>query len=203
MKLASGPVSPFVRKVRIAALELGLAGRITLEPVHVMPNERNDAYQREGNPLGKIPALTLDDGRVLFDSLVICEYLDAIAGGGRLLPPPGNARFDALTRHALASGMTDALVLVRYENALRPAPLRWQDWTDGQMRKVAAGLAWFEQHADTLQQGLDLPQIALGCLLGYADFRFPELGWRAAHPRIDGWYQRVAARPSFVETAPR
>lgn len=203
MKLAYGPISPFVRKVRVAAIELGLAGRITLDPVHVMPNERNDAYQQAGNPLAKIPALTLDDGRVLYDSLVICEYLDAIAGGGRLLPAQGNARFDALTRHALASGMTDALVLVRYEDVLRPADKRWADWRDGQMRKVDAGLAWFEQHTDALGRQVDLAQIALGCCLGYADFRFPELGWAARHPRLAHWYAGIAARPSFADTAPR
>lgn len=202
MKLAYSPISPFARKVRIAAIELGLADRITLEPMHLLPNERHDDYQQRVNPLGKIPVLTLDDGRVLYDSLVICEYLDVIAGGGRLLPAHGNARFDALTQHALANGMADALVLLRYENVLRPEALRWQDWCDGQLRKVHAGLAWFEQHADTLNHGIDLPQIALGCLLGYADFRFPQLGWQQAHPRLAAWYARIATRASFVDTAP-
>lgn len=202
MKLAYSPASPFARKVRIAALELGVAGRITLEPTVVLPTERHDDFQQHGNPLGKVPALTLDDGRVLFDSLVICEYLDAIAGGGRLLPAQGNARFDAMTRHALASGMTDALVLVRYEDVLRPQALRWQAWREGQLRKVTAGLDWFEHHVDTLGRGIDLPQMALGCCLGYADFRFPDLGWRDAHPRLANWYALVVTRPSFTETAP-
>ena len=98
--------------------------------------------------------------------------------------------------------MTDALVLVRYEDVLRPEALRWPTWREGQMRKVTAGLDWFEHHADTLGRSLDLPQIALGCFLGYADFRFPDLGWRETHPRLANWYSLIVTRPSFTETAP-
>jgi glutathione S-transferase len=203
MRLLASPASPFARKARVAAIELGLAGRVAVETVRVLPTERCDDYQRDANPLGKVPSLVLDDGRVLYDSLVICEYFDAIAGGNRLLPASGNTRFDTLTRHALASGMTDAIVLVRYEDVLRPEAMRSAQWRDGQLRKVQAGLDWFEAHPASLHGSLDLAQIALACFLGYADFRYPDLGWREARPQLAAWYDLgILPRPSFRETMP-
>lgn len=203
MRLLASPASPFARKVQIAAIELGLAERLAIETVRLLPTDACADYQRDANPLGKVPSLVLDGGRVLYDSLVICEYLDTIAGGNRLLPAHGNARFDMLTRHALANGMTDAIVLVRYEDALRPEEKRWAQWRDGQLRKVQAGLDWFEAHAATLHGSLDLAQIALGCFLGYADFRYPDIGWRNERPQLTAWYDLgILQRASFRETSP-
>ena len=201
MKLYTGALSPFARKCRIVAAELGLADRIELvaQPVHpVTPDAK---YLRSANPLGKIPALMLDDGQVLYDSHVICEYLCALAGDTGLLPT-GADRWDVLTRQALASGMTDAVVLVRYETALRPESLRWADWTAGQLQKFEAGLSHFEGEAARLNAPLDLAQIALACALGYTDARFPDLGWRERAPAVARWHAEIETRPSFSATAP-
>src|SRR5579883_607108 len=120
MKLMYAPASPFVRKVRAAAAELGLDREIELVMTEVVPGKPNLAYGAGYNPLRKIPALALEDGTVIFDSTVICEYLDARAGGGKLIPASGAERWRVLTRHALAQGMCDAAVLLRYETWLRP-----------------------------------------------------------------------------------
>ncbi len=201
MKLYNSPLSPFARKCRIVALELGLADRLELVAQSVSPVTPDAKYLQSANPLGKIPALLLDDGRALFDSHVICEYLCALAGDTRLVPA-GDARWDVLTRQALASGMTDAIILVRYETALRPEALRWADWTAGQTGKFDAGLAQFEATAAKLDAPLDLAQIALACALAYADARFPDLDWRARAPAVARWHAEIERRPHFVATAP-
>jgi glutathione S-transferase len=201
MKLYNSPLSPFARKCRIVALELGLADSLELVAQSVSPVTPDAKYLQNANPLGKIPALLLDDGRALYDSHVICEYLCALAGDTRLVPA-GDARWDVLTRQALASGMTDAIILVRYETALRPEALRWADWSAGQTRKFEEGLAQFEATADRLDGPLDLAQIALACALAYTDARFPDLGWRARAPAVARWHAEIERRPHFVATAP-
>ena len=139
MKLRHAALSPFVRKVMVAAHELALAGRIELDPTNVSPTRTNQTLARE-NPLMKVPSFVTDDGLVLFDSPVICEYLDSLAGGGMLFPAAGPERWTALRRQALGDGILDALVLVRYES-LRPEAKRWSGWTDGQTTKAHQGLA--------------------------------------------------------------
>jgi glutathione S-transferase len=200
MKLYHSPTSPFVRKVRIAAAELGLADRLDLEPTQVSPVERTRRYGEAVNPLRKIPALLTDEGEVLLDSLVICEYLDALAGGGIILPREGPKRWQVLTEHAVADGMCDAAVLLRYETVARPEALRWPTWVDDQWDRVAAGLDWFEKHPPA--GPLDLGSITLGCALGYLDFRYADQPWRDTHPRLAAWFANVSTRPSFADTVP-
>lgn len=201
MKLYTSALSPFARKCRLVAAELGLSDRLELISQAVNPVTPDANYLHSANPLGKIPALQLDDGRVLYDSHVICEYLCALAGDTWLVPP-GQARWDVLTRQALASGMTDAVILVRYETALRPESLRWPEWTAGQMRKFDEGLAHFETESARLDAPLDLAQIALACALSYTDVRFPDLGWRGRAPAVARWHAEIESRPNFAALAP-
>jgi len=198
MKLRHTALSPFVRKVMVAAHELALAGRIELEPTNVSPIRTNETLARE-NPLMKVPSFVTDDGLVLFDSPVICEYLDSLAGGGMLFPAAGPERWTALRRQALGDGILDALVLIRYE-VLRPEDKRWGGWTDGQTTKAHQGLAAAEQEG--LSDFSTIGHIAIGVMLGYLDFRFPDDGWRQRHPRLAAWYAAIAERPSMRLTRP-
>lgn len=206
MKLYHALPSPFVRKVRVAAMELGLADDIELLPIAVAPGKANEDYAAKGNPLRKIPALELSNGTVLFDSGVICEYLDARAGGGRILPGGGEARWEMLRNHALASGICDAAVLIRYETFLRPEEHRWRIWIDDQWGKIDGALTWLEGNpeavGDAEPEMLNLAQIAIGCALGYLDFRYDERNWRGSYPALAAWFEKVAKRPSFTETVP-
>jgi glutathione S-transferase len=199
MKLYFNPASPFVRKVRVTAHELGLSDRIELCSVTLTPVSPHEDV-RSDNPLGKIPALVTDDGAVLYDSPVICEYLDALAGGNRIFPSPGGARWTALRRQALADGIMDAAVLIRYEQALRPQELRWQDWTEGQWLKIRTALDALE-HED-LPAALDIGTIAVACALGYLDLRFAGEGWRTSRPRLAAWMAACSQRPSLATTTP-
>jgi glutathione S-transferase len=199
LTLRSSPASPFVRKVSIAADVLGLDREIAIELADTV--DPNDTV-RQQNPLGKIPALVLEDGTVLFDSRVILEYLDHRAGGGRIVPKEAGARFAALRLQALADGLMDASILLVYEGRWRPAEKHEPKWVDHQAGKVARTLAALE--ADT--PGLDAPptvgQIALACALGYRDFRFAGT-WRKDHPRLVAWLDNFAARiPAFAATKP-
>ena len=198
MKLRHAALSPFVRKVMVAAHELALAGRIELEPTNVSPIQANQTLAAE-NPLMKVPSFVTDDGLVLFDSPVICEYLDSLAGGGMLFPAAGPERWTALRRQALGDGILDALVLVRYES-LRPEAKRWSGWTDGQTTKAHQGLAAAEQEG--LSGFSTIGHIAIGVMLGYLDFRFPDDGWRRRHSRLAGWYEQIAERPAMRLTRP-
>jgi glutathione S-transferase len=201
MKLLYSVSSPYVRKVIVAARELDIFEGLELIDGATSPTATNPAVV-EQNPLGKIPALVLDDGRVLFDSRVIAEYFDTLAGGSRLFPA-GQARWDAITLQALADGMTDAALLARYEGFLRPEDKRWEDWTAGQLGKIKACLDRLEQDwAGYLSGGIDIGCIATGCALGYLDFRFPHLEWQRTHSELSAWFQEFGARPSMQATLP-
>lgn len=200
MKLHYSPASPYVRKVNVCAEELGLAPRIEIVPTKVVPSEPNREYGKVA-PLMKVPSLELDDGTVLFDSIVICEYLDSLAGG-KLFPAAGDARWKALRLHALADGILDASILARYENFLRPAELRWQAWTQGQLAKVDQGLDFLEDCAGELK-GLDIGSISVGCALGYLDFRYGDRDWRGKHPKLAAWFEAISKRESFRRTVPK
>ena len=150
----------------------------------------------------KIPALKTDDGTVLYDSRVICEYLDALAGGGKLFPASGAARWQALRRQALGDGIMDAGILRRYELVLRPEALRWADWLAGQQAKVDHGLDAAEREAGGWGEALDIGHLTLACALGWLDFRFPDAGWRASRPLLAAWFARVSARPSLAQSVP-
>lgn len=200
MKLHYSSASPYVRKVNVCAEELGLASRIEIVPTKVLPSEPNRDYGKVA-PLMKVPSLELDNGDVLFDSIVICEYLDSL-GGSKLFPAAGEARWKALRLHALADGILDASILARYENFLRPAELRWSAWTDGQLAKVDQGLDFLERSAGELQ-GVNIGTISVGCALGYLDFRYADRNWRGAHPRLAAWFEEISKRDSFKKTVPK
>ena len=202
MKLHYAPQSPFARKVRAAAIELGLSGSIDLEYTEVVPGHPNRAFGQSHNPLRKIPALVLDDGTTIYDSTVICEYLDDLAGGGIIIPQFTSRRWRVLTNHALAQGMCDFVILIRYETWLRPEALRWSSWTDEHWDKINSGLAWFDQNNAELDGSVNVAHLALGSLLGYIDFRWPENGWRGRFPSVSVWFAELERRPSFLETRP-
>jgi glutathione S-transferase len=161
----------------------------------------NDALARD-NPLMKIPALVTDAGETLYDSPVICEYLDTLHQKPKFFPEVGARRFAAMRLQALTDGMMDAAVLCRYETAARPEALRWKDWIEGQKRKVFGGLDVLEAEADSWGDEFGIGQIGVACVLGYLDFRFAGWGWRTGHPKLAGWFERVSRRPSVAATAP-
>ena len=198
MKLRHNSASPFVRKVMVCAHELSLANRIELLDTVVSPVSANTTLAGE-NPLMKIPALVTDDGEVLFDSPVICEYLDSLAGGGKLFPASSTARWTALRQQALGDGILDALILCRYEIAARPEEKRFAGWTEGQTKKAHQGLAMLENED---LSGRTIGTITAGCTLGYLDFRFPNDGWRARHPKLAEWYKTIETLPSMQATKP-
>ncbi len=202
MRLHSNPASPFGRKVMVSAHELGLAERITVDDHLLSPVEPSAAVIAD-NPLGKLPTLVLDNGHALYDSRVICEYLDHLAGGNRLFPQAGEARWRTLTLQALGDGMMDAALLARYETFLRPEELRWQAWVEHQKLKVQRGLDWLERNVDQLAEEPDIGSITIGCALGYLDFRFGADKWRDGRARLAAWFARFAARPSMQATTPR
>ncbi|MGH7033602.1 MAG: glutathione S-transferase N-terminal domain-containing protein [Stellaceae bacterium] len=208
MKLRFSPTSPFVRKVCVVAFETGLEPRIERMPTAVAPTKRNDEVARE-NPLVKIPALTTDEGLVIYDSCVICEYLDTLHQGPRLFPAAGPARWVALRQQALGDGMLDAAILGRYE-ALRPKDFQWQDWIDAQLRKVRGALSALEMECEAGSLAPVAPdaaptigQITIGCALGYLDFRYPSEVWRGRHKRLGAWYQDFAQRPAMRQSEPK
>lgn len=202
MKLIHAPTSPFVRKVMAVVLELGFADKVAIEFNPASPLQRDPALV-DHNPLGKIPALILDDGTTLFDSPVICEYLAASAGDTVLFPPAGPARWAALTQQALGDGLLDAAIANRYETVMRPADLRWPGWTEAQLAKVRGALDRIEALAPTLPETPTIGTITLGCALGYLDFRYADLNWREGRPAAAAWFAAFDARPSMAETRPR
>lgn len=199
MKLYLNPASPFARKVRISALELALAERIELIEVSLSPVQPHHGL-RSHNPLGKIPALVTEADEALYDSPVICEYLDALAGGDRLWPAAGAARWRALRRQALADGLAEAAILMRYELVIRPEELRWSEWLDGQRLKVRTALDALE--AEPLDGPFDIGAISIVCALEYFEFRFPEERWREGRPQLAAWHERLSRRPSVASTRP-
>jgi glutathione S-transferase len=199
MKLYYSPTSPYVRKVSVVALETGLEASIERIAINV---QAPDPAFVAANPLAKVPALITDDGLVLFDSPVICEFLDSLHGGRRLFPDQEPERWQALRGQALADGILEAAVLCRIES-LRPEAKRWPEWTDRQWGKVTRALDVLEAEVAV---GRDEPptigDIAVGCALGFLDFRFPQADWRQARPQITAWYEAFAARPSMQATVP-
>ena len=201
MKLHWSGRSPFVRKVMVAAHELGLVDRLKLVRSVVAMNAPNRELMRD-NPLSRIPTLVLDDGTALTDSLLICEYLQVQAGGNLLFPANTAGRIDALRRHALGTGFIEVTVLRR--NELNRAPeQRSPAHVDAYAAKFAATLPALEREAPTLKaKSIDVGHIAIGCALSYLDFRFADEPWRPAYPALAGWHEAFAARPSMHATVP-
>ncbi len=199
MKLRYSPTSPYVRKVSVVAIETGLDARIEHIPTDVRaPN--GELYR--DNPLGKVPALITEGGELLYDSPVICEYLDSLHDGLKLFPPPGGPRWTALRRQALADGVMDAGVLVRMET-LRPEDEKSASWISRQQDKATRGLDALEDEARALGSACTIGHIAIGCALGFLDFRLPELDWRQGRPELARWNERFSTRASMTATVPR
>jgi glutathione S-transferase len=197
MKLHWSPRSPFVRKVMIAAHETGLVDRLTCVRTVVAMTEPNTNLLSD-NPLSKIPTLVLDDGSPLYDSLVICEYFDAMHDGPKLFPTDPKARWTALRRHALGNGLLDMLILWRGERE-RQQPS--QPHLDGFAVKYKATLKALEKESPEIgATPFGIGHIAIGCALSYADFRFADLNWRAGHPQTAAWHASFLQRPSARAT---
>jgi len=197
VKLYTNPASPFARKCRVIAHELG----IKLEEVNV--NARDDESFRAVNPLKKIPALVLDDGSALFDSPVICEYLNEF-GGGRFFAPaslfkPVSARWKALCLQALGDGIMDAAVACRYET-IQLEDKRNPDHIARYRATIHAGLEALERV--NFSETPTIGEITVGCALGYLDFRYGDIGWREAHPKLAAWYAKFSQYPAMLATAP-
>lgn len=200
MKLFHSTASPFVRKVMVLAHESGLADRIECVSAVVSPVARDMAVVAH-NPTGHIPTLLLEDGQALYDSAVICQYLDTLHDGEPFHPVSAADRSRALCLQALADGIMNAGVLIRFETALRPPELRWPAWLEGQRSKIVSSLDvlardWIEH----LERSPDMGAIATGCALSYIDFRLLHPGWREAVPALAAWYARFSERPSMRKT---
>jgi glutathione S-transferase len=200
MKLYSNPASPFARKCRIIVRELGLAN--VVEEVNVDTRALPPDF-RSINPLGKIPALMLKDGSAIFDSPVICEYLNDIGGGkffpGRSLLRENSGHWKALTLQALGDGICDAAVARVYETR-RPAEQQSQAVLDKHLAAIETGLSVLENAKFSAQ--ITIGEITIGCAIGYLDFRMPELSWRDSRPKLRDWYEKFAQYPSMKDTWP-
>ena len=201
MQLFYASTSAYVRKVLVCARVLGIADEIEWLDSAAHPVDRDERIAAF-NPLAKVPALRTEQGMCLYDSRVICEYLNARAQGA-LFPASEDARWLSLTRQALGDGLIDAALLARYEFSARPEEKQWPQWADAQLKKVAAALAEIERHAPGFsQQPDDIGLIAIGCALGYLDFRFAALNWRQHHPQTAAWFALFDAHAAMVATRP-
>ncbi len=197
MKLYSSPSSPYVRKVMVAAHEVGLADRLELAAVG-----KQDRLYLVGpdNPLAKIPTLVTDDGVALFDSPVICEYLDHLANGGVLFPAGGPERWAALKLQALGDGVMDAAWLVSNERQ-RPEEFRWSDWIAKQQSKVTRSMDLFEQDIGLLGDTVTIGTLTVACAITYVEFRSILDGdWRTGRPKLADWQAAFSDRPSMLAT---
>ncbi len=194
--LRSTLTSPFGRKVRMAAIILKIADRIALQPGD--PRDENDTLRRQ-NPLGKMPCLLLEDGTPVYDSGVILEYFDQLAGGGKLMPPGGLERIKALTRARLADGITEAAILIVYEGRFREPQQASAVWLEHQRGKILRALAEFASTPPDPGKS-DVVSIGLACALGYLDWRKP-VDWRPQFPKLSAWLDAFAAHePAFNAT---
>jgi glutathione S-transferase len=197
MKLFFTPRSPYVRKVRVTLIETGLDKAVEFIQVDL---ENPIPDLAKNNPLGKVPTLVRDDGMTLFDSPLVCEYLDSLNKGPKLYPS-GEARWSALRQLALADGVLDALMARRHE-ARKKDGQPSADYMQKQKEKSDRGLATLEREADRLTGPIKIDQIGVACCLGYLDFRFAKEPWRQDHPKLARWFEEFAKRPSMVQTSP-
>lgn len=197
--LLSASASPFVRKVRVLLLETGQED-VTLQDVATTPVATAPEVAA-ANPVGKIPALIRDDGPTIYDSRVICRFLDDRAKAGLY---PEHQLWDTLTLEATGDGIMDAAVLMVYEARVRPEDMRYQPWLDAQWGKIARALDKLDTRwMSHLHGPLDMGQIAIGCALGYLDFRHPDKEWRKGRDALAAWEARFAERPSMRATIPQ
>ncbi|MCW5734975.1 MAG: glutathione S-transferase N-terminal domain-containing protein [Enhydrobacter sp.] len=196
MKLAYSPASPYVRKVTACAIKRGIN-----DQVERMKIGTTDPELLKYNALSKVPTLITDDGMCIFDSPVICEYLDSIGTAPKLFPAAGPARWKALTQEALADGILDATQPRRREIAL-PQDEGRKSYIELQQGKVARALDEFEKQADSLGNLDTIGEITIGCALGYLDFRYANEPWRPGHPKLEAWYAKVVKLPPLADTMP-
>lgn len=201
MKLITADASPFVRKVRVLILELGLQDSVVLEDAGPITPVSINAGLNAINPLGMIPALELDDGDSLYDSTVICEYLNQ-AAHGPFFPSDPSRRFRTLRLQALGDGMLDLSVALCYETALRPPALQWQEWIDSQNAKIERGLDTLENLCDSFEPSPLIGEITVACALGYRGFRFADDDWRSGRPMLAQWFEQMMQRDSLAGTIP-
>lgn len=200
MKIFYSSASPFVRKAMIVADELGVVDRIERLPAAANPVNR-DRNIIPFNPLGQVPTFITDDEQVLFDSKVICEYLNTTFKGN--LFGDEHTRWAVLTDHAAADGVIAASLLVRYELLARPEALRWNDWVEGQTDKITMGLQYFEDKAKDLADRIDIVTITLVCAFDYLDFRLPDYNWQQRFPGLKTWYDKFSVRESIAKSKPQ
>ena len=202
MQLIGSLSSPYVRKVRVLAEEKGLDIPLVLEDVWAAGSQI-----QHRNPLGKVPCLILDDGRTLYDSRVICQYLDALPPANAVIPVAGPERIEVLRWEALADGVLDAGVLMRLENTQRTPAERSEKWLERQRGKVTAGLTAMAGALNDREwcagDGFTLADIAAGCALGWLAFRLPEIDWRAQHSNLARHYAKLMKRRSFADSLPK
>lgn len=202
MQLRYSPTSPYVRKVSVTAIEAGVADQI--ERVATDPwSPETDLIK--SNPIGKVPCLVTDDGTALYDSPVICEYLDHLNTGTKLFPTETGARFKALTLAAAGDGMTDAGILYLLETVRRPEEFRWEWWSDRQQASFFRCMDVADAAADSMGTDGDITigEIAIACGLGWIDLRFPTMDWRSDRPALADWFENISNRPSFAATVPK
>jgi len=198
MKLRYSPASPYARKVIVTATEVGLDDQ--LEKVLTVPWDAKTDIAKD-NPLGKIPALITDDGQVLYDSPVICEYLDSLHDSDKLFPAPGPARWQALTQQAMGDGMSDAGMAKRLED-LRPEEFQYDKWVRRQKTVILRTMDALEDNIEDLGGPLTIGPIAIACSIGWLDFRHADLEWRGERPALADWYEEFSDRPSMTQSAP-
>lgn len=200
LRLHHSPASPFVRIVAATLRQLGLEDRVELVPASGTALEPG-TLPVALNPLGKIPTLERPDGPALYDSRVICRYLDDLAGGR--LYPAAPRLWETLTLEATGHGIAEAAVLMTYETRLRPEAARSEPWVEGQWSKISRALDTLESRWTPMLAGpVDIGQIAVGCALGYVDFRHGARGWRGGRPALAAWEARFAELPAMAATRP-
>ncbi|VVE71435.1 glutathione S-transferase [Pandoraea anapnoica] len=201
MKLIGALASPYVRKVRIVLAEKKLDYKLELENVWA-----DDTRIQQSNPIGKVPCLVMEDGEAVFDSRVICEYLDTLSPVGKLIPPSGRERAEVRCWEALADGVTDAAVQIRVEKMFHDEASRSQVFITRQVGKIEESLRAMARGLDERQwcagNRLTLADVAVVCALGYLDFRYQEIDWRNAHPNLARHFERMSTRPSVADTVP-
>ncbi|MDX1782168.1 MAG: glutathione S-transferase [Thalassovita sp.] len=200
MKLVYSPASPFVRKVEVVLRETGQFDDIELLPVATTPVATPPELQ-SANPLGKIPALIRGDGPAIYDSRVICQFLNDRAGGGLY---PDASRWEVMTLEATADGIMDAAVLMVYESRVRPAHMVYEDWVEAQWQKASRALkAVNDRWMGHLTGPMNIGQIGMACALGYLDFRHADRNWRKGNDALDDWFAVFSERDSMKASTPQ
>jgi glutathione S-transferase len=201
MRLYYSPTSPFVRKVMVLAQETGLVDQLELNQVTISP-VNPDTELNADNPLGKVPCLITDEGMAIFDSRVICEYLDGLHDGPRMIPAAGPERWRTMRIHALCDGILEATILCLYERRLRSETMVFEGWIEAQMAKVHRAIAALADEMSNADDQVNMAAIAAACVLGYMDFRQADMNWREDYPAMAEWYGNFGERSSMQATVP-